>query len=368
MEKKNFRTVGTMVVGTIIFGALCSMVPTYEAMAQSSKDWTPPKLISLASISVSSVGFAAGSGIVSSITDKTGVDFRIEPAPTSIDRRERVESGMVEFSISAGGHAYSLQTGLADFDVKGYGPAPVRTIWSGGFMNGGYMVRGDSGIKTVADIKGKKVANYPGYPGMNMNMEGLLAYANLTWDDVKKIPVGGFVPGMVAVIEGSVDVAFAPSSSKPAIELAASPHGIHWLPMPASDKEQWERYRNLWGAWSPGKAFYGAGISKDKPAEIMRWTNNITTQESQDDNLCYWMTKQIAENYDSFKNKHGYLKSWTIEQALNTDAWLVPYHDGSIRYFKEIGKWNSEQESRQQELIKEQKDRRAAWVKAHPDW
>ena len=368
MARKKLHKVSPIIIAAVFCMALFSLAHTNEAMAQSAQDWTPPKLVSLVSISIRSTGFAAGTGMVSAITDKTKVNFRIEPAPTSIDRQERVESGQVEFSISAGPHAYSLQTGLADFDIKGWGPRPTRTVWSGGFMYAGYMARGDSGIKTVADMKGKRVASYPGYPGMNMNMEALLAYAGLTWGDVKKTPVGGFGPGMAAVIEGSVDVAFAPASSKPAIELAASPHGIHWMPMPAADKAAWKRYRDMWGACLPGTATIGAGLSKENPTEMMRWTNNITCNPDLDENLCYWMTKQIAENYDAFKNKHSYLRSWTLEQALNAEAWLVPYHEGSIRYFKEIGKWTSEQEERQQALITDQKDRRQAWVAAHPNW
>ena len=94
---------------------------TRTAFAQPKSGWKPPKLISLAAISIRSTGFAAGTGLVSTITDKTGVKFRIEPAPTSIDRAERVKSGQVEFSLSAGGHAYTLQTGKADFDIKGWG-------------------------------------------------------------------------------------------------------------------------------------------------------------------------------------------------------------------------------------------------------
>lgn len=238
-------------------------------------------------------------------------------------------------------------------------------------MYAGFMARGDSGIKTAADIKGKKVADYPGYPGIRKNMEALLIYAGLTWDDVVTIPVGGFAQGMRAVNEGSVDVAFAPASSKPAIELAASPHGIQWLPMPAStpeQKEQWKKLREAWGCWLPGKANFGAGINKDNPVEIMRWTNNITTDVSQDENLTYWMTKNIAENYDDFKNKHGYLRSWTLDQALFAEAWLVPYHEGSIRYFKEIGKWGEEQESIQQALLQDQIERKKAWVAKRPSW
>ena len=351
-----------------VFMVLLSIVllVTFIAFSAANGAWTPPKLISVVAISLQSSGAAAGLAAFSSITDRTGIHFRVEPGPTSLDREERVKSGQVAFGLSAGGHAYTLQTGMADFDLKGWGPQPVRTIWQCGFQYAGYFARGNSGIRRIADIKGKKVAAYVGYPGMHMNMEGLLAYAGLTWDDVKKTPVGGYAPGMQGVQEGAVDVAYAAVDAKPVFELAASPYGIHWLPMPASETEAWKRYRKIWGCWIPGKANYGAGISKDKPVEIMAWAYNITCREDQDENLCYWMTKQLAESYAGFKDKHAFVASWTLDQALNHEGFIVPYHSGSIKYFKETGRWRAEHQKKQEELLAEQIQFKKIWEAKQP--
>ena len=45
----------------------------------------------------------------------------------------------------------------------------------------------DSGIKTAADLKGKRVAWVIGAPSLNQNIAAILAFANLTWDDVKRV-------------------------------------------------------------------------------------------------------------------------------------------------------------------------------------
>ena len=75
-----------------------SMIFVAQALAELPKDWKPPRLVSIAAISIRSAGFAAGTGLFSTISEKTGVQFRIEPAPTSIDREDRVRSGQVEYA------------------------------------------------------------------------------------------------------------------------------------------------------------------------------------------------------------------------------------------------------------------------------
>ncbi|UCG98623.1 MAG: ABC transporter substrate-binding protein, partial [Burkholderiales bacterium] len=62
----------------------------------------------------------------------------------------------------------------------------------------------DSGIKTAADLKGKRVAWVIGAPSLNQNITAILAFANLTWDDVKKVEFGGFGPAMDGIVNNQV--------------------------------------------------------------------------------------------------------------------------------------------------------------------
>ena len=49
--------------------------------------------------------------------------------------------------------------------------------------------------------------------------------------------------------------------------------------------------------------------------------------------------------------------------------WVVPYHEGAVRYFREIGVWNDKLEAHNQALIRRQQVLTQAWqatIKAHP--
>lgn len=331
-------------------------------------NWKPPKVISLSSISVSSSQFMTFSALFTAVTEKTGTQFRFIPGPTSLEREEKMRSGIVQFNTSTAAHAFCTFRGVFDFNIKGWGPQPMRVVWSGDWQFSGFMTRETSGIKTAADLKGKRVASFIADEGMDANPTALLAFANLTWDDVKRTPVGSYLDGANAIIQGNADVCYSALSTKSAMELAASPNGIHWIPMPADDVDGWARFHESFDVWEPGTATFGAGISKEHPAEVMRWILYLTTDAKTKNELTYWVTKEIAENYETFKDRHASLANYTIDQCLDMKAFKFPFHEGSIMYFKEIGKWTPEHEARQQELLVLGEQLRDDWEKAHPGW
>lgn len=334
----------------------------------AASKWTLPQRISIVTTTTTTTGYAAGLALLATVTDKTKVTFRLEPGSHSFERMSPLKDGSASFNLNAGADMGWLLNGGSQYNVKGWGPQPVQTVWLGGFMFGGFPVRADSGIKKATDIKGKRVAEYVGQEGMKTNTEGLIAFAGYTWDDVKRAPVGSLDAGMAGVVDGALDVAYSANTAKPMFELEASPHGIYWIPLPKSDTAAWARLHAVSPSWSPGLAEYGPGITKEKPVEMMGNCYHLISLPTQEENLTYWMTKQIAEGYATFKGKNPYLDSFTLDQTLNASALMAPYHPGSIRYFKEIGKWTEQNEKRNAELLAQQKKNRQDWEAAHPGW
>jgi TRAP-type uncharacterized transport system substrate-binding protein len=53
---------------------------------------------------------------------------------------------------------------------------------------------------------------------------------------------------------------------------------------------------------------------------------------------------------ETLYSMHQTFKEWTHEAMLNPKM-TVPYHDGAIRFYKEVGKWTPELEQAQKELL-----------------
>jgi len=311
-----------------------------------------PKYVSAVMGATATVGYQSASSLLSVIKKKTGVRMAFAPASKTMGRYNFLKSKKAHIAWLPGSDQYFALKGI--FEFKDLGPQSVRTLWDCGAIDQGLGTRADSGIKTIADIKGKRIATYPTYPMVQLYMDAIMAYANLTWDDVKPTPVSSFGAGQRAVIEGAVHAAAVSGQSAAAYELEASVHGIHWIELPnktPADKAAWARYHKVNPAFYPNTVTTAAGSSKDKPVQIWGYNYQIGCYDWADQELVYWFVKQMAELYDDYKDVHAYLKKWTVDWTLNHELWFVPRAEGFIRYFKEVGKWTPAMEQKNNKLL-----------------
>ena len=288
--------------------------------------------------------------MLSVFEDVTDVKFSQTPGAKTSDRGSGMKQGTGEFCWSPAGDLWYAMYGIEDFAALG--PQSARMVYHGGQSQQGFGVRGDSGIKTRDDLIGKRVASYPTYALVQLYMTSKLAYFDLTYDDVIATPVSSFGAGQSAVLEGACDAAIF-SNSSVAQELAASIHGIAFIPTPnvtAEDKEGWARHNELNRFQWPDTTTILPGTA-DNPLATWAHSRIIWAYDSTDADLVYWFTKIIHENWDGYKGLHGNLLLYTEAQALNSDAWFVPMHEGSIRYWKDLGLWTPKMQAKQTQML-----------------
>ena len=82
-----------------------------------------------------------------------------------------------------------------------------------------------------------------------------------------------------------------------------------------------------------------------------------------DEDTAYYITKYLHETYPIYAKKHKSLRlDWTIDKNLAVfDDDVVPFHKGSVRYFKEIGRWTPEREKKNEERIAHQAKLKQLW-------
>jgi TRAP transporter TAXI family solute receptor len=323
-------------------------------VAQGSKSYKLPPFIAISTYDVGSAAHMTISMACEGITQHTGQKFRLIPGSTEVARMAALRSGAVHFTSTGGGGLFQ-SAGRDEFANISWGPQEVRIVWCPAITGITLFVRGDSGIKKISDLKGKKVAFIEGSPGLNMQVTAHLAFAGLTWSDVEPVKVASYAAGCEGVITGIVDTsAVVPTASWP-MRLESSSHGVAYLPLLFDDALGWKRAQAMFPIWAKYKAVSGAGVSKDKPLQCATYPNPIVlAYANQDPDLVYWMTKNLVEAYPIFFQKAEVMKTnWTLDWHLElTSNTAIPSHPGTIRYLKEIGKWTPELEAHNQELIK----------------
>lgn len=313
-----------------------------------------PDLITWSAYDIGSTGYAQTAAFGDVLKRELGVSLRVIPAGNDIARLSAVRLGRAEFSAS-GVAAYFAQEGILDFATQDWGPQAFQLLWmnisdSGVALN----TTKDSGVVTPYDLKGKRVAWIPGAPALNVQAEAVLAFGNLTWDDVEVVEFPSYAASFKGLTEGTVDAVWGFIDVPSLEETAASPRGYAPVLMPGDDTEGWKRLQEVAPWISPHKAIRGAGqvASEDNPVEVGIYPYPIVVAYAdQDEDLTYNMTRAIHELYDAYAEVLPAMWGWRLENRI---PFPMPYHAGAVRYLKEIGNWTDEDEARQQELLKRQ--------------
>lgn len=330
----------------------------------AAQDVKLPNPLSWTAYDVGSAGYNQSVAIGKAIKDAYGVDLRVLPGKNDVSRQIPLREKKVDFSATGVGATYLAQEGVFEFGNKDWGPQPVRVLLAANSdSNLSVGVANDLGIKTIADLKGKRVAWVVGSPSLNENVTAILAFGGLTWADVKKVEFPGFGQSWDGIKNGQVDAAFAQTSSGKAFEVASSPRGLFWPPLPHGDREGWKRLKAKAPFFEPNNATEGATLSKDKVHEGASYPYPILiAYAEQKDDVVQAMTKAMIELFPKYKDASPGINGWALERQNFT--WAVPYHPGAIAYYKSIGKWSDAAQKHNDKLIERQKVLAAAWAEA----
>ena len=316
--------------------AIASAFVASAAVAQSNNIGLPSTL-AWSAYGVGSGGYNQSVAIGNAFKQKYGINLRVLPGKNDVSRTLPLREGKVQFSANGVGGSYMAQEGVYDFGTESWGPQPVRAL----MLNNSNQVltavaAGDAGINTPADMKGKKIAWVIGSPALNQNITAILAFANLTWDDVQKVEFGGFGASMDGVANGQADAAFSSSISGKAYALEKSPRGIQYPTMDPSDKEGWARLNAIAPFFYPANGTEGAGLSPEKPAVSAAYPYPVLmTYANQDPKLVTAVMTAMVDTYDTYKDAAPGNVGWGMDRQKL--SWVIPYHDGAIEFFKQKG-------------------------------
>ncbi len=322
-----------------------------------------PAKMSWTAYGTTASGYAQSVAIGNALKAKYGTDLRIIPGKNDVSRMAPLRDGKADF-CACGIASYFGQEGVFLFAAKPWGPQPLRVIMTAiGSNNLSLATAKDAGIRTMADLKGKRVSWVRAGDALNWNVAANLAFAGLTWDDVEKVEVSGFKASVDAVINGQSDAAFMSTVTPHAKRLAASPRGIFWPPLPHDDAAGWARTMALAPVYQKHVGTSGADLSKANPHIGAVYAYPILVGNAdQNADTVYALAKAITEQYDAFKGAAPGAAGWSLDNQNLT--WALPYHEGAIRFYKEKGLWGAKEQAHNDNLIKRQNVIAAAWAKA----
>lgn len=304
------------------------------------------KILRIAGASLSSSSYSMAL-TMADVLSKAGIPATAEPSGGSTQQLELLRSGQVDLTITTAGNAESAFLGTDEFS-KSPPFKDIRTIIP---LNTSYFtvtVADKTGIKSPADLKGKRIATVISTPSYKKALSAILASANLTLEDTKVVSVAEIGEAIEKVgNRGSDGYAGTPGGSRAAELHQKDPLKLIVFP---TDESAVKRAQS---AYSPIYATsYGpdplVGLSEKIPMygyDFLLLGSGKTSEQT-----IYDVVNIIFKEKDKLISGRKEFKEVTLDRVKSSPI-VVPYQNGSIKYLNEQKVWNPSLEQAQASVL-----------------
>jgi len=198
-----------------------------------------------------------------------------------------------------------------------------------------FVVSGSSGIKTWADLKGKKVAVGPAASGTEFSSRVLLkALAGLTFDDIRAEYVG-YSEASQALQNGQLD-AFNAEAGVPVAavaELYAGRQEVNMLEFSPEDIATLKKEAPFYAAVLIPAGTYP---NQEKELRVAGIKSALLVGKDVPEELVYDMLKVVYSKKEDLKNEHAAFTKVDFDNPVD-GLYGAPLHPGAVKFFKEMG-------------------------------
>lgn len=265
---------------------------------------------------------------------KASPDFKVraQSSAGSVENLRKVNSGKAQMGVVYSGHVYLGRNGQMKNDPKKYEDV-MAVAWLYG-APAQLIVRKDSGIKSTADLVGKKVGVGNAGSGAFANCELFFTHMGI-WDKIERNAMG-YNDAAQAFGNKQLD-AFWLFTAFPsgAVIMAAQTNDIELidLGMDAEKSGFFDKYPYFSKITVPAETYRGVGYESPSFQDSALWVANAKVT----DDTVYKMLSMI---YTDEGLAHMLEQKKTFKKmSLDTGAQgvVTPWHPGAVKFWKEKG-------------------------------
>jgi len=311
-----------------------------------------PRSVTVGSNPPGTVFYALASGISKVATESAPFQMVVQPYSGTSTFLPMLDNGELDFGINnAVDMALSYQ-GPERLKIGGRNPFQhtpnVRLVMRGAILMTALLVRRDAPMKSVLDIRGKRLTGeYPAQLANWYNIYGFLTGAGMKFDDVKIIPVPGANEGVDALIQGRADVALhAIDSAK--VKEADAVVDVRHISLDCSSQGE-KRLRAAVPGYYPHWIKRGGATAIVEDTCVNAYDIYLTSSKAANDRVVQTILKNIWDNIDKLLPLHPSFKDWTRQRAVDADV-TIPYHPAAVQFYKERNVWPAAMDEAQRKL------------------
>ncbi len=347
----NIRVVRTAIGGHLkpaLISLVVALIQFLASSALAAQANLPPSIL-IASHAVGTTFHATGGAIGKIVSEHSPMTMIVRPHPGPPAWLPAMNNGEMEFGILSSADAAAAFRGVAQYRTA---TPNIRLAAIGAPLYLAWWAPMDSDIKTVDDLKGKRVpSGWKGLPVIHYSAGAALSTAGLNWDDVVKVPVAELSENLRAFLEGRTDV-FWHSVGSPAVREADARMrgGIRALPIGTSTaglKRMVDVYPGSYR--SELKKGYSAGVID--ATVVMANDMYVLVPAMLPGPVVETVLASLWDHNEALRKVSPLMRLWTRERMVSREA-SIPFHSAAIAFYREKGLWSAEMEKHQADLAK----------------
>lgn len=258
-----------------------------------------------------------------------GVRTQVQATKASVENLNLLQAGKGEIGFSLGDSVKLAWEGDAEagFKAKLDKLRGIAAIYPN-FIQ--IVAAQESGIKTLADLKGKGLSVGAAKSGTELNARAILGAAGLSYDDLGQVEYLPFGESVELIKNRQLDATLQSAGLGVAsIRDLGTSLPIQMVAVP-------EEVVAKLGAPYVAKTIPAGtyeGQSEDVPTAAV--INFLVSHDGVEDEIAYQMAKQLFENLDSMTAAHKAAADINLAGAAKDMP--IPLHPGAERYYKEQG-------------------------------
>ena len=283
--------------------------------------------IGIATMQPGTLNHTTGSAIAKVLKEKANINALVQPTAGEAVLIPLVGRGEAELGI-----ANILE--VVNATSAAGRQQDLRLIGSVHALRVAFWVRKDQPMKTIADLKGKRVPlGFSAMRTIDVLVKAMLATGGLTEKDVQPVLVPNVIRDADDFVSGASDVLFFAFGAPKVREVDATVGGIRALEIPAAGMAASQKifpYGYLSQA-QPSPFFIGV----DKPMGVYSYDNMLFTNAKVPDDVVYKIIDTMENNKAGLVEIQPALREFSAAGLYK--KYDIPYHPGALKYFKEKG-------------------------------
>jgi TRAP transporter TAXI family solute receptor len=276
----------------------------------------------IATMQPGSLNHTTGTAIAKVVKEKAGLNALVQPTAGESVIIPIVARGEAEFGIANSLEVRVLTEGgkLSDLRLVG----AIHPLFTA------YFVRKSSPMKTIADLRGKKVVfGFSAQRTIDISGRAILAAGGLTDKDFTPVLVPNVIRGADDFSAGATDTFFFAFGAPKVREVDATVGGIRALEVPESGMDAARKIfaEGYLAPATPGQFFVGV----ENPMGVYTWDNMLFTSTKVKDDVVYKVMEVMAKNKDDLVAIQPALRGFTPAGLYK--KFSTPYHPGALKYF-----------------------------------